>query len=245
LGYDVHWKIMDARNVVPQHRERVYVVGFRDRVDFDFPDLPDLKPTMRQILDPEVDPKYRLTEHLWEYLQDYMAKHRAKGNGFGYGLVSLDGISRTLSARYYKDGAEILIPMPDGRPRRLTPRECARIMGFPDSFAIPVSDTQAYRQFGNSVVVPVVAAVAKSIASCLRSGPSESVYASRGRRYTLARNGSAVAREEAVVPEATSDMVRGKQARLPLAWIRRSLSYIDGRDDASPDTSEAGSAGLR
>src|SRR5690606_32882391 len=130
--------------------------------------LYDLRPRISDILEKNVDEKYTLTDHLWEYLQNYARKHRAKGNGFGYGLVDLDGISRTLSARYYKDGAEILIPQPGKNPRRLTPRECARLMGFPESFQIVVSDTRAYKQFGNSVVVPVVEAIAKEVARCLK-----------------------------------------------------------------------------
>ncbi len=112
----------------------------------------------------KVHSKYVLTDRLWKYLQAYAEKHRLKGNGFGFGLVTPDHVSRTLSARYYKDGSEILVSRGKGkRPRRLTPRECARLMGFPDTFKIPstVSDTQAYRQFGNSVVVPVMKEVAR------------------------------------------------------------------------------------
>ena len=106
--------------------------------------------------------KYTLTPKLWQYLQDYAAKHRSQGNGFGFGLVGPHSVTRTLSARYYKDGSEILVDQgPNQRPRRLTPRECARLMGFPDSFRIPVSDTRAYKQFGNSVVVNVMTHVAK------------------------------------------------------------------------------------
>jgi DNA (cytosine-5)-methyltransferase 1 len=117
---------------------------------------------MSDILEPSVDPKYTLTPKLWKYLKDYAAKHKAAGNGFGYGLVTKDSVARTLSARYYKDGSEILVSQgPGKRPRRLTPRECARLMGFPDSFEIPVSDTQAYKQFGNSVVVPMIEEVAR------------------------------------------------------------------------------------
>ena len=115
------------------------------------------------ILEKEVSEKYTLSDKLWIYLQNYAAKHKAAGNGFGYGIAPLDGVSRTLSARYYKDGSEVLIEQDGKNPRKLTPRECARLQGFPDSFAIPVSDTQAYRQFGNSVVVPLMAAVAKLI----------------------------------------------------------------------------------
>lgn len=169
LEYEVFSEVLDGQSFVPQHRERVFIVGFDRRrygknIDFSF-DLskPNQKPQLGQILDPEVDDRYTLSEHLWQYLQDYAAKHQAKGNGFGYGLANLEGVARTLSARYYKDGSEILIPQDKSTPRRLTPRECARLQGFPDTFKIPVSDTQAYKQFGNSVVVPLVTSVAEKI----------------------------------------------------------------------------------
>nr|WP_309504427.1 DNA (cytosine-5-)-methyltransferase [uncultured Roseovarius sp.] len=182
LGYTLHTQIIDAANFVPQHRERIVMVGFREKTDFSFEELhlPGRQGRgMRDILHPEngteapeghftvgpdakVSDKYTLTDKLWAYLQDYAAKHRAKGNGFGFGLVDGDSIARTLSARYYKDGSEILVSRGEGNnPRRLTPRECARLMGFDDSFRIPVSDTQAYKQFGNSVAVPVFAEVAR------------------------------------------------------------------------------------
>ena len=122
---------------------------------------------MKDILEKEVGSKYTLSDKLWLYLQNYALKHKAAGNGFGYGIAQLNGISRTLSARYYKDGSEILIEQPGKNPRRLTPRECARLQGFPESFKIPVSDTQAYRQFGNSVVVPLIEDIAKEIADKL------------------------------------------------------------------------------
>ena len=122
---------------------------------------------MRDILEKEVSEKYTLSDKLWIYLQNYAAKHREAGNGFGYGIAPLDGVTRTISARYYKDGSEILIEQSGKNPRRLTPRECARLQGFPDSFKIPVSDTQAYRQFGNSVVVPLMSDVAKLIVAKL------------------------------------------------------------------------------
>jgi DNA (cytosine-5)-methyltransferase 1 len=118
---------------------------------------------IEDILEKEVDEKYTLTDNLWDYLQKYAQKHKAAGNGFGFGLVDFDGISRTLSARYYKDGSEILIPQLGKNPRRLTPRECARLQGYPDKFKIPVSDTQAYKQFGNSVVMPLMQEVGASI----------------------------------------------------------------------------------
>lgn len=166
LNYAVFYQILDGQMFVPQHRERIIIVGFDkeqfgDQIDFKF-DLNAAvpKPVVKDILESEVSSKYTLSDKLWAFLQNYAAKHKAAGNGFGYGLAPLDGVSRTLSARYYKDGSEILIAQRNKNPRRLTPRECARIMGFPDSFKIPVSDTQAYRQFGNSVVVPLMSAVA-------------------------------------------------------------------------------------
>lgn len=169
LNYHVYEPIViDAKSFVPQHRERVFIVGFREPRRFCPPEIKDRHPRFKDILEPNPDPKYGLSAHLWKYLRDYAKKHQAAGNGFGYGLVDLDGISRTLSARYYKDGSEILIPRERKQtPRRLTPRECARLMGFPEWFQIPVSDTQAYKQFGNSVVVPVATAVARSVVEAL------------------------------------------------------------------------------
>jgi len=166
LGYEVHYRVIDGRHFVPQHRERIIIIGFRESAGFTWDDLhlPEPIKRMADVLQPadQIDPKYTLTPKLWKYLKDYAAKHKAAGNGFGYGLVKNDSVARTLSARYYKDGSEILVSRgPGKRPRRLTPRECAALMGFPDTFQIPVSDTQAYKQFGNSVVVPVIHAVAR------------------------------------------------------------------------------------
>jgi DNA (cytosine-5)-methyltransferase 1 len=186
LGYQVHWKVINSKAFVPQQRERIFIVGFREENDFTFDDLdlpdPLNGPRLGSILHPEdgteeidapytrgnigeVSERYTLTDHLWNYLQGYAEKHRAAGNGFGFGLVGPGDFARTLSARYYKDGSEILVAQPGRNPRRLTPRECARLMGFDEprgrEFVIPVSDTQAYKQFGNSVVVPVVRAVAE------------------------------------------------------------------------------------
>lgn len=169
LKYKVFFAVLDGQNFVPQHRERIIIVGFDmerygDDIEFDFDITPvNPKPVMRDILEKKVDDKYTLSDNLWTYLQNYAAKHRAAGNGFGYGIAPLDGVSRTISARYHKDGSEILIAQKGKNPRRLTPRECARLQGFPESFVIPVSDTQAYRQFGNSVVVPLIENVAKLI----------------------------------------------------------------------------------
>jgi len=169
LGYSFNHKVVNAKYFVPQNRERVYMVGFRyPKIKFNFPEIPDLQPKLGKILVKKHDPKYILSDHLWQYLQGYAEKHRLKGNGFGFGLANINGCSRTLSARYYKDGSEILISRGEGKnPRRLTPRECARLQGFPDrifgdktNFKIPVSDTQAYKQFGNSVAVPVIERIA-------------------------------------------------------------------------------------
>lgn len=182
LGYEVHYKVIDGQHFVPQHRERILIIGFDGKTEFSWEDL-DLpgkgSVKLSSILHPQdgsepneepyttgenavVNSKYTLTPNLWKYLQDYAEKHKKAGNGFGFGLVDENSVTRTLSARYYKDGSEILVSQGNRkRPRRLTPRECARLMGFPDSFKIPVSDTQAYRQFGNSVVMPVMREVAK------------------------------------------------------------------------------------
>ena len=173
LNYKVFFQIIDGKGYVPQHRERIVIVGFDkerygENVSFFFFFHPLKKqPVVRDILEKEVSEKYTLSDKLWIYLQNYAAKHREAGNGFGYGIAPLDGVTRTISARYYKDGSEILIEQHGKNPRRLTPRECARLQGFPDSFKIPVSDTQAYRQFGNSVVVPLMSDVAKLIVAKL------------------------------------------------------------------------------
>lgn len=190
LGYQVHTRVINGKHFVPQHRERIIIVGFRDPVDFSWDDLdlPDFEvaPRLGTILHREdgsepaewpsiagkkgkVLEKYVLSDKLWAYLQSYAAKHREKGNGFGFGLVTAKDTARTLSARYYKDGSEILVSRGTRNPRRLTPRECARLMGFSDDFRIPVSDTRAYKQFGNSVVVPVIAEVARILVPHLQN----------------------------------------------------------------------------
>lgn len=201
LDYEVFHEVLDGQNFVPQHRERIVIVGFdrkryepqigalkkekeesdpfrnakiRDMIDFRFDITPvEPKPVMEDILIPDTvlcekfGEKYTLSDKLWNYLQNYAAKHKAAGNGFGYGIAPRNGISRTLSARYYKDGSEILIEQSGKNPRRLTPRECARLQGFSDDFKIVVSDTRAYKQFGNSVVVPLMKDVARLIVSKL------------------------------------------------------------------------------
>ena len=175
LNYSIHYQVMDGQTYVPQHRERIMIVGFdKDLFDgkenFVFPEQHEATRSIKEILDPNIDPKYTLSDKLWAYLQNYAEKHRAKGNGFGFGLVDLNGITRTLSARYYKDGSEILIPQGEGKnPRRLSPRECARLMGYPDQYRIDrVSDVQAYRQCGNSVIVPLITAVSEQIIKTLQ-----------------------------------------------------------------------------
>ena len=193
LNYDVHYKVIDGQHFTPQHRERIIIVGFREKTRFSWDDfeVPSTKPVLSSILhktdgsepflpwdenryfdhnQQSVQPKYTLTPKLWEYLKAYSDKHKAAGNGFGFGLVTGESVTRTLSARYFKDGSEILVSQGNGkRPRRLTPRECARLMGFPDTFRIVVSDTQAYRQFGNSVVVPVMSEVGRIVVPHVRA----------------------------------------------------------------------------
>lgn len=186
LGYNIDWRIVSAAPYVPQKRERIFIVGMLDQFEIKWPMSNKIEgPTMRDILHPQngselaehpytrgsygkVDPRYVLSDKLWNYLKGYAAKHRAQGNGFGFGLVGPNDVARTLSARYYKDGSEILVKRGNGNPRRLTPREASRLMGFPADWKIPVSDTQAYRQFGNSVVVPLVSDIAKSLANLLQ-----------------------------------------------------------------------------
>jgi len=164
LGYDVHNEILDAKYLVPQHRERLFVVAFKKKTDFKFPTFRNGNTKkLKEILESKPGKKYTLTPGVWNALKKHSAKHRKKGNGFGYGIADPNGITRTLSARYYKDGAEILISQGRGkRPRRLSPRECARLMGYGNSYKLDqVSDNQAYKQLGNSVVIPLVERVAK------------------------------------------------------------------------------------
>lgn len=174
LDYWVFHRVIDASAWVPQHRERIYIVcfdrrTFQDRPAFAFPSPPNgPPPRLRDILERRPDPKYTLSDRLWGYLQAYAERHRARGNGFGFSLADPNGVTRTLSARYYKDGSEILIPRRGQNPRRLTPRECARLMGFEDDLPLVVSDTQAWRQFGNAVVPKVVEAIGRQIVRVLR-----------------------------------------------------------------------------
>lgn len=187
LGYSFNHKVIDGQSFVPQHRERTLMVGFDkevygENINFDFSKvkIPEEKQAIKSILQDEVELKYTLSDKLWNYLQGYAKKHKEKGNGFGFGLVNPEGVSRTISARYYKDGAEILIPQADKNPRRLTPKEAGALQGYPVypintqnealSLRIVVSDAQAYKQFGNSVVMPLIQAVGKEIISTIQNG---------------------------------------------------------------------------
>lgn len=176
LGYNIHFQVLDAKGYVPQHRERLMIVGFNKDIFkaeevFSFPDPPKrIKNILESgILDSNVNSKYTLSDKLWTYLQEYSKKHKTKGNGFGFGLVDFNDVTRTLSARYYKDGSEILIPQGESiNPRRLTPRECARLMGYEDKYILDaVSELQIYRQCGNSVVVPLITAVSEKLVETL------------------------------------------------------------------------------
>jgi DNA (cytosine-5)-methyltransferase 1 len=178
LGYHITHKVINASSYVPQARERIFIVGFVNRRELDkfsWPDEPKTTPKFKSILDKKVDIKYTLGDKTWATLQRHAAHHASKGNGFGYGLTDLNGTARTLSARYYKDGGEVLVEQRGKNPRRLTPRECARLMGYPDDFKIVCSDTQTYKQFGNSVVPPVIEAIGKSIKVALDTPTTDTV----------------------------------------------------------------------
>ena len=177
LDYDVHAKVLAANDFgVPQHRERIYIVGFDKRqvkhyADFAYPEPPCTPTRLGDILEPQVSDKYTISDKLWQGHQRRKVENKAAGKGFGFTLFNADSpYANTISARYYKDGSEILIEQAGQNPRKITPREAARLQGFPEQFIIPVSDTQAYRQFGNSVAVPVVHAVAEEIIKVLDKG---------------------------------------------------------------------------
>ena len=172
LNYTFDYMVLNGKHFVPQNRARTFMVGFdknhyRNDMKFIFPEMPEANHKVKDILEKKVEAKYTLTDHLWKYLQDYAKKHNEKGNGFGFGLVDFEGITRTMSARYYKDGSEILIPQKNKNPRRLTPRESARLLGYPENFRIEVSDGAAYKQFGNSVVMPLIQTIGEKISKLL------------------------------------------------------------------------------
>ncbi len=169
LGYTVHYKVHNAKDFgVPQNRQRIFIVALRDDIDFDFADPPMSPVKVGDILEDNVDDKYTISDRLWAGAQRRKEQHKAKGNGFGYSLFNADSpYTSTMSARYYKDGSEILIEQKGKNPRKLTPREAARLQGFPESFKIVVSDNQAYKQFGNAVAVPAIRSVALQLSSYL------------------------------------------------------------------------------
>ncbi len=163
LGYTIKYQVINSKNFVPQRRERIFIVGFNDGTEFEFPELPDDLPVLGEILEKKVDQKYTINDHLWNYHQERKRKQKEKGNGFGYRIFERNQSSGTLPARYNKDGADILIKQRGKNPRKLTPRECARLMGFPETFILNPSENQMYKQFGNSVVASLVSHLSKSI----------------------------------------------------------------------------------
>ncbi|MCG8786401.1 MULTISPECIES: DNA cytosine methyltransferase [Tenacibaculum] len=176
LGYNIHYKILNAKHFgLPQNRERIYIIGFLDDVDFEFPEPPMTKTKLGDILDEKVDEKYTISDRLWASHQERKRRNKEKGWGFGYSLFNHESeYTSTISARYYKDGSEVLIAQENKNPRKLTPREASRLQGFPKNFNIPVSDTQAYKQFGNSVAVSVIREIAKEMLISLKILENES-----------------------------------------------------------------------
>lgn len=177
LGYSVHYKVHNAKDFgVPQNRQRIFIVALRDNYPFEFAEAPKTPVKVGDILEEKVDDKYTISDKLWAGALRRKKEHQAKGNGFGYALFDADSpYTSTISARYYKDGSEILIKQHNKNPRKVTPREAARLQGFPESFVIPVSDVQAYKQFGNAVAVPAIRSVAKQLVPYLNPAFNESV----------------------------------------------------------------------
>jgi len=171
LGYEIYAQVLNAKDFgVPQNRERIYIVGFLGKTNFTFPKPSGIKTRLGDILEKEVHPKYTISDKLWAGHQRRKKEHQEKGNGFGYSLFNEDSeYTSTISARYYKDGSEILIEQKGKNPRKLTPREAARLQGFPDHYIVSQSDSQAYKQFGNSVAVPVIKSIAKEIDKALKN----------------------------------------------------------------------------
>ena len=175
LGYILHAQVLNSKHFgVPQNRERIYIIAFRENLNFEFPKPHFRETCVGSILDKNVPEKYTLSDKLWQGHQKRKAEHMRKGNGFGYSLFNKDSTyTSTISARYYKDGSEILIEQLGKNPRKLTPREAARLQGLPEDFIIPVSDVQAYKQFGNSVSVPVIRELAHEICKAILEKENE------------------------------------------------------------------------
>jgi DNA (cytosine-5)-methyltransferase 1 len=164
LGYSFSAEIINASSLVPQKRERCFMVCFRDKAkQFKFPLLMKAPRPLSSILEPNPPARYTISDRLWEGHQNRTQRNLARGAGFTAYEADLSKPAHTLVARYGKDGKECLIPQKGKNPRKLTPRECARLQGFPENFVLPASDAAAYRQFGNSVPVPVVAKIAEAV----------------------------------------------------------------------------------
>jgi len=170
LGYNVSATVLSAKDFgVPQNRQRFYIIGLKRKTYgrdafFEFPKPTNAPTRVGDILEKNVDAKYTISDKLWAGHQRRKREHKEKGNGFGYGLVNENSAyTNTISARYYKDGSEILIEQKNKNPRKITPREAARLQGYPDTYKIVVSDTQAYKQFGNAVAIPVIRAIAQKL----------------------------------------------------------------------------------
>ena len=171
-GYTTYHSVLKARDFgIPQNRERIYIVGFLDaELPFHFPNPTGIATRVGDILEASGTENYTISDKLWEGHQRRKAANKLNGKGFGYGIVDEDSTyTNTISARYYKDGSEILIAQKGKNPRKITPREAARLQGYPDDFKIPVSNVQAYKQFGNSVCVPVIKAIATEMMKSLQA----------------------------------------------------------------------------
>lgn len=244
LGYHVRYKVLDAMDWTCQHRERIFIVGFRDPSDFSFENLrrDEMQHTLGEILEANPANCYTINDHLWDYLRDYKRKHEALGHGFGYSVVGPDDVTRTLSARYSKDGSEILIRQTQGNPRRLTPRECARLQGFPDEFIIPVSDCQAYKQFGNSVSVPVIRAIAKEM---LASKPFCLIERPEAPKPTQTEAQRKQSRSASTMSKRASKARRRRQTNdVPLFDLEELQKLeIDANESAMTETSMTSEAG--
>jgi DNA (cytosine-5)-methyltransferase 1 len=179
LGYFFKTEVLRARDFgLPQNRERIFIVGFKDfekNFNFKFPEPKNIKTRLGDILENNPDEKYTISDKLWAGHQRRKKMHKSKGNGFGYGIFNEESeYTNTISARYYKDGSEVLIEQKDKNPRKLTPFEASQLQGFPKDFVSKarengLSDVQLYKQFGNSVPIPVIREIAKNMIKVLKN----------------------------------------------------------------------------